>query len=422
MRPRRGLVRRSLCTVATAASLTLAGCSDGGHQPTITMQSALLRHEVRAEGVLRASRETPVAVGSDVRGRVRLAWLAAEGQPVEAGEVVARFDDSELISELGDGRADLRTAGFKVDKSHADQSRERAEIETQRQVADLELNVAERFRLTDDDVFSRHEIIESRIDGELARVRLEHAVADFTTVEIRGQAALDILDIERGQAQRRVDRAAEGLDALEIRAPHAGLFLRARNWRNDPLEVGAELWSGQPVGEIPDLDSLEAEVFVLEADAGGLEAGTRAQVVVEAHPETVYSATVTRVDTIAKPRIRASPVQYFGVVLAFDQALDAQLKPGQRVQASLLLAEKENVLAVPRQAVVAGGDAYRVACLERGAFVPREVELGETATGLVEITAGLAAGDVVALDPEAVGLVPGSTVAAATGVALGGEH
>ncbi len=382
--------------------LLVVGCAGVDEDATMTVSPQTLRHEVSAEGVLKASRVTPVVVPGNVRGRVRLAWLAFEGQRVEAGELVAQFDDSELLEKLTEGQADLRSSGYQVDKAIADQASEVAAIEVQRKVADLELEMAKRFQLTDKAVFSRHDIIESEIDGELAAARREQALADQESSSARAQTDLEILDINRGTAQRKVERAREGLESLEVRSPHAGLFLRARNWSRKPLEAGAELWAGQPVGEIPELSSLEVEVFVLEADAGGLATGKTADVVVEAHPEKVYTATITRVDTIAKPRFPASPVQYFGVTLSFDDPIDDWLKPGQRVRASLLLAVKEAVLAVPRQAVVVDGDSYRVVCLDNGAYVAREVQLGETATGLVEVTSGLESGDVVALDPTTI--------------------
>ncbi len=60
---------------------------------------------------------------------------------------------------------------------------------------------------------------------------------------------------------------------------------------------------------------MEAEVFVLEADAGGLAVGQPAEVViVEARPERdVHRRRSTTSTTLAKPRIRGVPVQYFGV-------------------------------------------------------------------------------------------------------------
>lgn len=389
----------SLRPLWVCVALAIGACNQAPEPATMTVEPMTLRHEVSAEGVLSASRVTAVSVPRDARGRVRLAWLIPEGTIVEAGQLVASFDDSELLDRLSDGRADLRSTDLEIDKTRADQTRESTEIHADHEVAALELAVAERFKLSDDEVFSRHEIIESRIDGELAAARLDHATFAAETVETSGRAALAILGIKHGEAEQKVELAREGLGSLEVRAPHAGLFLRARDWQHEPIEVGAELWAGQEVGEIPDTAGLEVEAFVLEADAGGLAVGKLASVVVEAHPGKTYTAQISRVDSLAKPRFRGSPVQYFGVTLSFDEPADAWLKPGQRVVARLRLATFENVLAVPRQAVVAADDGYSVYRWSGGELAPVAVVLGTAATGLVTIESGLAAGDVIALDP-----------------------
>lgn len=382
-----------------AAVLFLGGCERPPTTATITMAPTTLRHEVSAEGVLETSKVTPVTLPSGSRGRFRLAWLADEGTLVEAGEVVARFDDADLLDQLSSGQADLRSKGLEMAKARATQSQQTAEIDSDYEVAGLEVEVAERFQLTDDEVFSRQEIIESQIDGELATARRDHAAFALEAVASTSQAALAILEIQRGEANRRIELATEGLGSLEVRAPHAGLFLHARDWRLEPIQVGAEMWAGGKVGEIPDPAGLEVEAHVLEADAGGLEAGKTATLVVEAHPGKRYKATIGRVDTLARPRRRGSPVQYFGVTLKFEDAPDAWLKPGQRAVAKLLLEIRENVLTLPRQAVVPAGDGYVAYRWAEGTFDPVPIALGKASTGLVEIVEGLEAGDVVALEP-----------------------
>jgi HlyD family secretion protein len=149
--------------------------------------------------------------------------------------------------------------------------------------------------------------------------------------------------------------------------------------------------------EIPDLSAMEAEVFVLEADASGLEVGKPATVVVEAHPDNAYQATIRRVDAVAKTPVRGSPVQYFGVTLELAQTDPAVMKPGQRVRATLHLAELDDALVVPRQAVFHEDGESRVWVRNGDRFEPRRVETGAASMGLMVITAGLREGDVIAL-------------------------
>ena len=193
------------------------------------------------------------------------------------------------------------------------------------------------------------------------------------------------------------------LSALEVRAPHAGILTLVRGWSGEKPSVGAEMWRGQRIAEIPNLSSLEAEVFVLEADAGGVEVGKRATLVVEAEPETTYEAKIKRVDTVAQPRFRGSPVQYFGVVLELTGELPKSMKPGQRVRATLMLDEAHDVLVVPRQAVVQEAGESRVFVASGSGFEPRQVETGSSSLGLVVVTEGLDEGERIALSPPSSG-------------------
>ena len=165
--------------------------------------------------------------------------------------------------------------------------------------------------------------------------------------------------------------------------------------------VGREMWPGQPVAEIPDLSAMEAEIYVLEADAGGVAQGLDAEVIVEAHPEIVHQATVTRMEALAKPKISGSPVQYFGVSLGFADDPAGQpapaMKPGQRVRATLYLASLEKALVVPRQAIIQKGDESLVWLRSGARFVQEVVELGTLTPGLAVIKSGVSVGDVVAL-------------------------
>ena len=56
------------------------------------------------------------------------------------------------------------------------------------------------------------------------------------------------------------------------------------------------------------------------------------------------------IETVAKRLSSRSPTQYFGVTLSLGQTDPTVMKPGQRVQARLFLAELQT-LVVPRPAL-----------------------------------------------------------------------
>lgn len=397
---RRGRAALLACTLPCLLfCLALSvGCGRQTTVATFTVQATSFVHRVTAEGTLEASLATTIAVPDRVRGRARIAWLADDSSHVEAGQTIARFDAVNMRLELAEGEADLRANELRTDKASATEETRRTGTEKDIRVAELELDVAERYEKSDEDLFSRHEIIESQIDGELAEFRQRHSTELSQIQEHLDDTELDLLAIERQRAEQRLENAREGMRALVVKAPRSGVLLWQRDGRGEPIRVGQEVFQGQPLGEIPDLGSMKVEVYVLEADAGGLAAGKPARVRIEAHPERWYEARIAAVEPVAKPRFRGSPVQYFGVELELDHTDPERMRPGQRVQASLLLEKQENVLVVPRQAVFTNDDGAH-AWVRRGARWSRqEIILGPQSAALAVVEEGLAAGDVVALE------------------------
>lgn len=384
---------------AVGAYVPLSGARAG--VPTERVEARAFVRRVTAEGELRAVRATPVSVPPGVPGPFRLGWLADDGTRVKAGDVILRFDPSEVEKELLEAADDLASARLEAQKQQAEDSARIRKLERDLELAREELENARQFQKKDELVFSRSEIVESEIDQELARGKEEHARKARGRRETLGRAGLELLGIRMRQAEARIQRARQSLAALSVAAPHDGVLVLKRNWRGETARVGDQVWNNQVVAEIPDLSVMEAEVFVLEADAGGLTPGRPATIVLDSRPGVEHAARIARVEALAQPRFRGSPVQYFGVVLSLDGTDPRIMKPGQRVRATLILDERPRAITVPRQAVFEREGkmvVYRQAGEE---LEPVAVTLGPGSAGRVVIESGLAPGDVVALaDPN----------------------
>jgi multidrug efflux pump subunit AcrA (membrane-fusion protein) len=368
--------------------------------PTETVQPRDFVRLVPAEGMLRAVRATPVSVPMGAAGPFKVGWLADDGARVRAGEPVIRFDPSEIETELKNAADELASARLKAEKERAHGSAEIRKLERDLALAREELAAAREFQKKDETVFSHIEITESGIDEQLARDREVHAREARRGQEALSGTEIDLLGIDMRKAEARIRRARESLAAMTVTAPHDGVLVLKRNWRGESTRVGDSVWNGQALAEIPDLARMQAEVYVLEADAGGLAPGRPATVTLESRPGVEHAASIARIDTLAKPRFRGSPVQYFGVTLALDRTDPDVMKPGQRVRAVLRLDERPRALSVPRQAVYER-EGKTVGYRRQGdGFEPVEIELGPSGAGRVVVESGLRPGDAVALaDP-----------------------
>lgn len=404
MRRRSALIRGGAAlvaiVVAAAVGLAMRGGRDVASIPTLTVRAENLQRHVSAEGVLEAENATPINVPSEAQGAVKIGWIAEDQSAVKKGDVLVRFDPTDFENELRKGTDERLSTENMMEKGAAEADAQTHGLERDASHAQLELEAARRFTRKDNDIYSRFERVESEIDEGLATERKRYAD------DVRGirrnlaGADRDLLEISRRKAQLSVDRAEKSLRALVVTAPHDGIVVLERDWRGELPRVGATVWPGRPIAEIPALGAMKAEVYVLEADATGVAVGQKATVVVESSPLRKYTAAVTRVDKVAKPRTRGVPVQYFGVTLKLDKSDTKVMKPGARVKASVELANMKNALLVPRQAVFeVKGD--RVVYVRRGGrFSAAPVTIEGSTAGRVVVTKGLKDGDVIALsDP-----------------------
>jgi HlyD family secretion protein len=283
----RPLLVAGLLLAALAALVSTAFLPRGagtGELPTLRVEPALFVHRVPAEGNLRATRATAISVPVGAEGPLRIAWLAPEGAVVQAGDPILRFDPTDMEKALRDAEDDLAKARLKAVKEQAESSSEIRKLAADAEVAELELDGAHRFQKKDETIFSRNERIESALDGGLAGARARHAHAAEAGKKEVSQAELDLLAIQSRQADFKIGEARKGLAALSVTAPNDGILVYRRDYRGNAPRMGDTVWQQQPLADLPDLARMEAEVFVLEADAGGLAAGKPATVELESAP------------------------------------------------------------------------------------------------------------------------------------------
>ena len=400
---------RALGALAAAAALgggawaylRPGGAAEPSGVPTATVVEDRLVRRVNAEGNLRALKATPLIVPkTSAQGAMKVAWLAPDGSIVKQGDVVVRFDRSGPEKQLADGQADLASASARRKAEQIKAGAAVAARDTTAQLAAEELDQTRRFQSKDKEIFSRNQIIESEIDEGLATARKRHAEQTKSVERDLSRSKVGLIAVEQQKAELAINHARSALDSMEVRAPHGGIFVLQRNWRGEYPKIGQQMWPGQRVADIPLLETMEAEVFVLEVDGSGLAEQQRAEIVIEARPETVHRGKVRLVDKLAKPRIDNVPIQYFAVVVELERTDPAVMKPGARVRARLIL-DEERALVVPRQAIFnKEGKSFVYRRTARGDFESVPVELGAATSGRVAVTRGLAAGDAIALrDP-----------------------
>jgi macrolide-specific efflux system membrane fusion protein len=151
--------------------------------------------------------------------------------------------------------------------------------------------------------------------------------------------------------------------------------------------------SGSGFVQLADLSKLQINAGFAEADATKLKAGQVATITWSALSGTRATGKVA---TISPTATTTNNVNSYAVTISLD-ALPDGVRLGQSTTAVVTIAEAQNVLRIPSAALRTAGGQRTVQVQVNGQPQERQVEVGITGGGFVEIRTGLQAGDQVVI-------------------------
>ena len=311
-----------------------------------------------ASGYVVARRKA--VVSAKIQGRLS-ELRVEEGSVVREGEILARLESIDYEASVARARA-------AVQRAEADLGEYRRQL-----------------RLSED--LARQKIVaEDQREAAASRVRIAEAQL--------AQAAAD-LAFSEAQLQNTV-----------IRAPFGGVVVKKMAEVGEsvaPIPPGVNIsTSSGAIVALADLETLEVEADVAEANVAKVGGGQPAEVTVEAIPDRRYKAVLRQVIPTAD-RTKAT-VQVKVTILDRDK----DLKPEMSAKVTFLEPEKDEkaataaaapVVLVPRAAVVTRDGKSTVFLVREGKAQARAVVLGTERQGQVIVKDGLAGGETIVAKP-----------------------
>ncbi len=322
-----------------------------GPENIVVAQAGLVHTGPALSGNLKAERQATVR--ADVAGPV-LETYADKGQPVKAGQVLARIDDTALRDQYLSAKSAVATAQEAA--TVADRNLER----TQRLVA--------AGAMADRDLES------AKLSAAPARSQLEDARARMTL-------------------------ARKQLDKTQIRAPLTGVVA------DRPVSAGDVVQSGMGLFTVVDPTSMRLDAAVPADQLGEVHVGAAVFFTINGYRGRSFEGHIARINPAADPATGQVPV-YITIPNA-NGALVGGLYAQGRVAS-----ETRQGIVVPVAAVNDEGSGPITVLRVKGGrvqSVPVQVGLKDDQAETVELTAGLAPGDTLLLG-AALGITPGTPV------------
>jgi biotin carboxyl carrier protein len=246
--------------------------------------------------------------------------------------------------------------------------------------------------------------IRSRIQGEESRIDLGVAEQKFKVQEATvahhqasDKSRVASLTRQRDQARTEVELTKSRISEMELKAPLSGLLVLNTNCSGaitsadcKPYKVGDNVSSNMTLGNIPDLESLQMDVSVEEANRGRVAVNLEALVRVDALPELAIPAKITAVSQLAELRLEYPYTRSFRAYASLLHP-DPRLRPDMNGGMDIIASRIPNAISIPAKGLftqagkpvvyLSEKDRYRAVQVEVLARNPDEVAISGIADG-----------------------------------------
>jgi len=228
-----------------------------------------------------------------------------EGDRVRAGQIVARMDVAALTADLHQAQAELAEAEAAIASARSLLSQRRSEeLEARSTIAErqAERRLAERRFQRSRTLLASGAITQETFDADQARrltadaalAKARDAARSAAAVIASAQSGLQAAKASRAAARARIERIQADLNDSVLRAPSEGrVQIRI-------AEPGETLPTGGKVLNLLDLSDVFMTFYLPASEAGRLQLGGEARLILDATPDLVMPARVTYVASSAE--------------------------------------------------------------------------------------------------------------------------
>lgn len=330
------------------------------------------------------------------RSPMTIEWLAEENSWVTKGQVVARFDAEQLLLDSREEELEMMLLDMDMRQQNAEENQQQNELNSEKVLVGKEFKFVDTFAIDDLRLYSKIEIIDTLSNRDYLGAKEEFIEWKESSIDDRNQSALAVLDIRKGGHEAKFQQHQSALTLLEVRAPYDGMLVYEQNWRGDKASIGQTVFPGSTIAKIPNLEKMQAKLYVLDKNAIDLKIGQKVNLTLDAYPDENLGGQVLSVSGFSRTIKRGNPTKYFELLVSLDKQ-SSTLQPGAKVSANVSVADTQAKIVIPLQAIFNEKSENYVYIKEGQSFTRRPVKTAEKNLYFVEIIQGLTSGDIIAL-------------------------
>jgi len=343
-------------------------------QTSKAQRKDVLKSKVSASGEIRAKEQVNLqsevtAIITDLRVR--------EGDSVKKGDVLLHLDPIQTRAENDASRAtyeasqsEVRQQEFSILTAEANLGSQRAALRSaQASLGQAESNYTRetnsfkrKQQLHEDGLLSREDYELAQNTARSAKAQLEVAQAQLSQAETQVMVSENNIQqmktayngaVSRAKSQAaRLTQSNDTLRKTILTSPLNGVITQLNKEKGERAVPGMMISPEATIMIIADLSVIQAQLKVDETDVISLALGQPAKIKVDALPDTVFDGEVSEIGNspIATSSASTQEAKDFKVKITLKDP-SKKLRPGMSCTGDIITNTKQNVLALPIQAL-----------------------------------------------------------------------
>lgn len=329
-------------------------------------------------------------------GDLKITYVVDDGQEVEAGDTVVIFDPSEVRKAIVDAESRLEIHYAELEKMQAQQESDMEEMMADFEVTELSLEISRlEYESAEYEAVIKKKEIELNL--ERATIALEQAKSQIENRKKIQKEELTQKKLVINQAKSELEDAYNTLNLLFVTSPSPGIAIVSQNNTTGlKFQEGDQVWKGQPMIELPNLNELKAAIKINEVDIAKITKGQRVIIRPDAFSDSLYFGHIQTVANLAVNKERNSRIKVFPVDVLIN-SYPTDLMPGLTVSCRIIIDEIPDAVYIPLNALFKEDIRDIVYVKTATGFRIQEVKTGQSNADYIIIEEGLKAGENIAM-------------------------
>lgn len=234
------------------------------------------------------------------------------------------------------------------------------------------------------------------IDSRLLQLSLEQAQLNQTKAKkdldrfqrlLEGEATTEAtfqdIQLNYENSSVEIETIKKQLSDNQIKAPISGQIVRK------DVETGEFVGAGSVLGHIVDISKLKAKVMISEQDVYSLKTGMKVDVTTDIYPGEQFDGTITFIS------VQGDAAHNYEIEVTLNNSKTYPLKAGTFVYVDFDRPSLENLLVIPRSALVESLQNPFVYILDNDRAVRKDIVISRDLGSYIEVSSGIEEGDIV---------------------------